>query len=245
MRLWKCDSYPLRKRVIGLAASLAISMGPASPGFSQTTQPNSPPVEESTTSTTVQPALLAGPKVSEAALGGKGSAFGRRRASRQSLSIREWLKSTEELPLTIEQRSEIQSIVSDFRQKNRDFQQAHGEEFRALRTSIREDREAGRDVMPDRLGRFRELQSRAPVLVHYQLRIWRILIPEQQEDLRVALARRRIERMPNRRNGVSGDGSLFIPTKVKDTRKKPETVGGKPRELEASGGAVSDRISRP
>ncbi len=151
----------------------------------------------------------------------------------------------EELSLTIEQRSEIQSIVSDFRLRSRDFQQAHGEEFRALRTSIREDREAGRDVMPDRLGRFRELQSRAPVLVHYQLRIWRILIPEQQEDLRVALARRRIERMPNRRNGVSGDGSLFIPTKVKDTRKKPETVGGKPRELEASGGAVSDRISRP
>ncbi|MCH7573180.1 MAG: hypothetical protein IH891_09730, partial [Planctomycetes bacterium] len=222
--------------------------GPASPGFSQTPPemlPNTPPVEESTTPATVQPALLAGPKVSEAALGGKGSAFGRRRASRQSLSIREWLQSMEELSLTIEQRSEIQSIVSDFRQKNRDFQQAHGEEFRALRTSIREDREAGRDVMPDRLGRFRELQSRAPVLVHYQLRIWRILIPEQQEDLRVALARRRIERMPNRRNGVSGDGSLFIPTKVKDTRKKPETVGGKPRELEASGGAVSDRISRP
>ena len=238
MRLWKCDSYPLRKRVIGLAATLAISMGPASPGFSQTTQPNSPPdassdappVEESTTLQTVQPALLAGPKVSEAALGGKGSAFGRRRASRQSLSIREWLQSMEELSLTIEQRSEIQSIVGDFRQKSRDFQQAHGEEFRALRTSIREDREAGRDVMPDRLGRFRELQSRAPVLVHYQLRIWRILIPEQQEDLRVALARRRIERMPNRRNGVSGDGSLFIPTKVKDTRKKPETVGGKQKD---------------
>ena len=136
----------------------------------------------------------------------------------------------EELPLTIEQRSEIQSIVSDFRQKNRDFQQAHGEEFRALRTSIREDREAGRDVMPDKLGRFRELQSRAPVLVHHQLRMWRILIPEQQEDLLVELTRRRYERTRNKKNGVSGDGSLFIPAKVKDTRKKPETVGGKQKD---------------
>lgn len=226
--------YPLRKRLIGLIATLAISVCLASPGFSQTTPPDAPPdpppFNESTTPETVQPALLAGPKVSESALGGKGESFTRRRAPRQPLPIREWLSAMEELSLTIEQRSEIQSIVNEFRQKSRDFQQAHGEEFRALRASIREDREAGRDVMPDRLGRFRELQSRAPVLVHHQLRIWRILIPQQQEDLRVALARRRIERMQNRKNGVSGDGSLFIPAKVKETRKKPETVGGKQKD---------------
>ena len=218
MRQWNCDMYLIRKRLISLAAILAVSVGLASPGLGQTTQASN------------TRALLAGPKVPEAALGGKGSAFGRRRASGQSLSIREWMRAMKELSLTKEQRSEVQTIVDEFRQKSRDFQQAHGVEFRALRTSIREAREAGRDIMPDKLGRFRELQSRAPVLVEHQLRIWRTLTMEQQEMFRAGLARRHIERNPDRQKGVSGSDSLFVPGKLIDTRVKPKKVGGKKRD---------------
>lgn len=210
--------YLIQNRLISLAAILAISVGLASPGHSQTTQESNPR------------ALLAGPKVPEEAWGGKGDAFTRRRTSGQSLSIREWMRAMGELSLTNEQRSEVQSIVDEFRQKSRDFQQAHGVEFRALRTSVRMDREAGRDIMPNKLGRFRELQSRAPVLVEHQLRIWRILTMEQQDMFRAGLARGHIERNPDRQNGVSGSDSLFIPTKVKSTRVKPKKVGGKKRD---------------
>ena len=97
---------------------------PALAGTEQATQASN---------TTEQHQLLAGPKVEPKAIGRDSVGFGARRSPNRQppVSMQVWQRAMRVVPLTIEQRAEISSIVGEFRQKWGDFNRSHGDEAAA------------------------------------------------------------------------------------------------------------------
>ena len=132
--------------------------------------------------------LLAGPRVEPGALGDAATTFGGRRRPAPPVPLNRWRQALASLEITPAQRREMAAAVESFVAAQRAFEQTYGEEFRSLRQEIRQAREAGRDVPPPTLLRFREIESEAPNIIDMQRKVWSALSAEQQSQLRSVLA---------------------------------------------------------
>ncbi|MCP3902669.1 MAG: hypothetical protein GY715_03455 [Planctomycetes bacterium] len=123
-------------------------------------------------------AILAGPTVEAEAI--DRAAPRRTDRARRSIPPRRWLEEFRRIDLDAEQKSRSRAILAELNTARRAFESEHGKKVRALRKTARGDRESRRKLQ--------EIEAEAPKVRSFQMRLWRLLRPDQQDQLRLAFA---------------------------------------------------------
>jgi len=184
------------------ALILVICALSATDAAAQTTQPVASPDSISGTSA----ALLAGPRVDDAALDDGGPLFGPGGQTRRQLTRlqpRQWLEVLRTLDLRADQKRPMRRLVMEFRTAQREFQREHGKEFRELRQSLQASREQGTRIDPQDLKALRELQEMMPSPLPTLREIWDMLDRQQQAEMREKLEQAREEQLDRRNERMS------------------------------------------
>lgn len=133
--------------------------------------------------------ILGGPEVVEDARGG--SPFDRRgdrRPQEPPIPPERWLRMLFSLDLSEDQRTGLQALLNDFRDRQAAFRDQHGERLRQLDRQRREAERAQRPPDAEMIAELQRLMSAMPRLDSVQEPAWRLLTEEQQLRFKAVLA---------------------------------------------------------
>jgi hypothetical protein len=207
------------------ACALTLVLGFASLATAQEKPAASEPAEPTATQEQ-DPGVLAGPKVEKEAQkpsdgrmmrdGGPGA-----RREQDEVPFMMWMTALRGLGLSDEQRTSARTIADEFRQAQREFQRAHGQEMRELMQQMREAREGDKPPRAELRQKMQKLEQQRPNPAEYQSRIWKQLTEEQQAALKSKLEEMRkemAERREKRRDENAG----------RDEKQTANPAGDKP-----------------
>lgn len=151
--------------------------------------------------------LLGGPDVGDRDSAQPDSQFAGRTNNRSvAVPFNRWLRVIGALPLSLDQRAEVETIARAYQQDQRSFQTEHGKRLRELQLESRRLRREGRDVPRELQQNIQQVRRLVPVVAEYQERIWTVLTLDQADEARAELAavreqiaRRRQEQQERRR----------------------------------------------
>jgi hypothetical protein len=209
------------------------------------------------------PDLLAGPKVEAEATQQRNNPgrpnAGNDQKREMDIPFQQWVTTLRGLGLSQEQQDKARSIVNEFQQATRDFQNEHGEDMRQLFGEMREARQSGKEPAKDSRDKLKQFEDSRPKPDAYKQRIWDLLNEQQQGQMKEKLESmrqqmmekrndRRDARRPGNAEGMTGPGR----SDKSDPMSKPDSMNDmspddrprdemnpKPKEMAGDGAQMS------
>jgi hypothetical protein len=186
---------------------------PATPDA--TTQDAKPPAKSRSKAWAqpLDPNVLAGPKVEDEAQTRERTRVrqgDRNRRGNDELPFTTWMAVLRRLELTSEQQVQVRAIGREFEKAAREFRNSQPEDVRDAMRQARQMREQGQPLPRVVREKLVKVEANAPRSQPYQERIWALLTPTQQNQMKSDLDQIR----QNARRRVAERGEMDSPTSM-------------------------------
>ncbi len=141
--------------------------------------------------------ILSGPSVKEEAAEGRqgfgeGDMMNDRPAQRKGPKVRAWFRVLQQLDLTSEQQSQVRPIAEEFNQLRVSFERENGDTLKEIEEALRKAKESGKGPESasnkELAQKAKAIRDKAPKPEPYMEKIWDLLTPDQQDDMKARLA---------------------------------------------------------
>ena len=139
--------------------------------------------------------LLAGPSVEDEAVDDAAMRNDARRMHGEkrkvsAVEIHTWIETLQSLELARDQEMEVQGILADYRQKQREFRRTFAKDLqpKGRETDVMNDMD--REQREEQMQRMKEIRDKAPDPAVYQERVWKLLTEEQQAEFQITYDQR-------------------------------------------------------
>lgn len=161
--------------------------------IAQSSRPDSASKTEAKEADTDAKGLLAGPEIKQSLedqtqIRFDGSTAGRGGRGRIAVPNRRWFALLRSLELSQEQDDEIRPIIQSLQKAAKEHATKRGKRIRQLQRQAQQARRKNRDIPRSVRQELAELRANGPKAETYQERIWELLTPSQQEQMRESLA---------------------------------------------------------
>ena len=137
------------------------------------------------------PDLLAGPAMEQEEvtnddmLSRRLKETGKQSSLNNQVANRLWIETVRSLELTTTQRGEIQVLLQELQQAQKEFQMRYGKELRELRQTQKNNKEDGAKASEESRKQMMKLREMAPDVNAYQERGWALFTLNQQKEFQL------------------------------------------------------------